>query len=272
MANIGKHHVTVLTGIPIAYRKLVEMKDLAEYDLSGVRLCTAGGDALGEQTFDAWMARTGLQIWENLGTTESYSAFISNRMGARPKRNSIGRPLPGFEVRVLDEKRNLCEPGKAGSMHFRGPTGIIYWNPRGQEGRLMEAQRNSVRDGWNKVGDAVYRDEEDYLFFVSREDDMIKSAGYRLSPREIEEVLNQHPLVQEAAVIGVPDPLLGQDIKAYVILKDAAVLRPELEQEMKDYCRKNIAVYKIPRRFEFVSHLPKTLSGKIQRKRLAEPS
>ena len=154
-------------------------------------------------------------------------------------------------------------------MHMRGPNGIIYWNPRGGGGRLMEAQIKSVKGGWNRMGDAVYRDEEGYFFFVSREDDMIKSAGYRLSPSEIEEVLNMHPAVRESAVVGVSDPVLGQSIKAYVLLKDqAAASRPELEQELKGHCRRHIAIYKIPRQFEFVSNLPRTLTGKVQRKGL----
>lgn len=268
LQNIARHRVTFLTGIPTAYRKLLEVEKFEDYDLSSLKVCTAGGEGLGKETFDAWLSKTGLPLWENFGATELFHMPISNRMGAQPRRGSIGLPLPGVKVKVVDENDRPCSPGTVGTMCIKGPTGIIYWNPRGHDGRLMKAQQKSVKNGWNILGDAVYQDEEGYLFFVSREDDIIKSSGYRLSPQEIEEVLIQHPLIREAAVVGVPDPILGQMIKAFVVLNHPADFRPELEKEIKEYCQSNLAIYKIPRIVKFVSHLPKTPTGKILRKEL----
>lgn len=268
LKNLSRHKVTVLTGIPTAYRKLLGIPDFHSYDLSTLRLCTAGGDALGRETYDNWLLRTGLPIWENLGTTEFYNIVLSNRIGGSPRRGSMGLPLAGYEARILDEDGNPCEPGKTGSLCMKGPTGVIYWNPNGNGGRLLKAQRACVRDGWSRLGDAAYRDEEGYIFFVGREDDMIKTSGYRLSPVEIEEALLSHPDIIEAAVIGVPDKTLGQRIKAFVVAREGAEKRQDFEQEIKEYCRSHMAVYKIPRTIQFVHDLPKSPTGKVLKKGL----
>jgi len=268
MENIARHRVTMLTGIPTAYRKLLEVDHFQDYDLRPLRLCTVGGDALGAETFDAWMDKTGLPIWENYASTELFNTQVSNRIGQEPKKGSIGLPIPGIKVKVLDESGNPCPPGKIGTLYVKGPTGIIYWNPNGHNGRLMSAQRAGVKGGWNIAGDAVYQDEEGYLFFVAREDDMIKSSGYRVSPKEIEDALNGHPSIKEAAVVGVPDRIMGQAVKAFLVVEEGVAVGNEFEEEIKEYCKRNMALYKTPRMFQFVSQLPKTPTGKIMKNKL----
>jgi 2-aminobenzoate-CoA ligase len=268
MKNIARHRATVLTGIPTAYRKMLEIEDFDAYDLGSLKLCTVGGDSLGEKTFYAWLFKTGLPIWENYASTELFNAVISNRMAEKPRPGSIGLPLPGIEVKVVDDNLHPCPAGKIGALWVKSPTGIIYWNPRSQNGRLMKAQKLSIKDGWNIVGDAVYRDEEGYFYFAAREDDIIKSSGYRLSPGEIEDILGGHPMIREAAVKGVPDRIKGQIVKAFVVLKGKQPFRPDIEDVIKDYCREHMAIYKIPHLFRFVSQLPKTPTGKILKRNL----
>lgn len=268
MSNIARHKVTVLTGIPTAYRKLLDLEDFENYDLGQVRLCTVGGDSLGKATFDSWKEKTGLPIWENYACTELFNAVISTRMGKQPKVGSIGRPLPGIETRIVGTHGRLCLPGETGSLWIKGPTGIIYWNPWSNGGRLLKAQKESIRDGWNIIGDAVCADKEGYLFFSGREDDMIKSSGYRVSPKEVEETLKGHPSIQDAAVIGVPHRVKGQLIKAFVILRGLESPEPEFEAEIKEYCKGKMAVYKTPHIIEYVSNLPRSPTGKVLKRDL----
>lgn len=269
LENIENHKITVLTGIPTAYRKMLEAEHFDEYDLSSLRLCTAGADAVGKATFNAWMNKTGLPIWENYGATEFFNIIISTRMGSHPVRGSLGLPLNGYKVKVVNESGKPCMPFEVGSLWVKGPTGIVYWNPFADNGRLMAAQRKSVRDGWSIVGDAVHRDEMGYVYFVSREDDMIKSSGYRLCPAEIEETLVMHPAIREAAVFGVKDKTKEQVVKACIVSNVDVGNKREFEEEIREYCRDHLAVYKIPRIFQFVSELPKSAIGKVSRKDLS---
>jgi 2-aminobenzoate-CoA ligase len=229
-------------------------------------MCTVGSDALGEKTFEAWKAETGFPIWENYGTTESFHTILSTRMGENPRPKSVGKPVPGYEARVVDKHGRPCPAGVTAVLAVRGPTGIIYWNPRSNDGRLMQWQERGVREGWSMVGDLVVQDERANFYFIGREDDMIKSSGYRLSPEEIESVILGHPLVQESMVVGIPDEIRGQAIKALVVMKEGLTQQIGTESEIKDYCRRNMALYKVPHVFEFVSALPKTATGKVMRK------
>jgi len=145
----------------------------------------------------------------------------------------------------------------------RGATGTLYW-------RDVERQRGVVRDGWNYVGDYIRADKDGYLWFVSREDDLIKSSGYRIGPEEIEEALNEHPVVADTAVIGVPDPIRGQNAKAFVVLQKGVAPTPELPDQFLTFLRERIATYKLPREFAFVPELPRTVTGKLLRRVLRE--
>ncbi|MDP2645073.1 MAG: acyl-CoA synthetase [Desulfobacterales bacterium] len=268
LKNIARHKVTVLTGIPTAYRKMLGSKALDTCDLSSLRLCTVGGDALDDATLETWKAKTGLPVWLNYGITETFHVLLSTRIGKILGGNSIGKPVPGYEARVLDGDGHPCASGVMGTLAVRGPTGTIYWNPRRNGGRLMKSQQMIVKNGWNMVDDYVVQDDTANFRYVCRQDDMIKSSGYRLGPEEIESVILEHPSVQEAVVIGVPDSIRGQAIKAFVVLKKGVIRRPGLEGEIKEFCRDHIALYKLPHIFEFVLDLPKTAMGKIIRKHL----
>jgi 2-aminobenzoate-CoA ligase len=186
------------------------------------------------------------------------------------KPGAIGVAVPGYEIQVITEDGNVAKPGELGKLYARGPTGTLYWRPH-EEGRsLLQKQQSILRDGWVLVGDFVTIDEEGYITFVSREEDLIKSSGYRIGPEEVEDAVLKHPAVADAAVIGVPEPVRGENTKAYVILKPGQTPSEELKQQIIDSCREHIAVYKLPREVEFVSELPRTPVGKLLRRVLRE--
>ncbi len=268
MQLIPKHKITVLTGLPTAYRALMKFPDFKQFDIGSVRLFTSGGDALGAETLEGWKKLTGMPIWEGLGGTEMLHLVTSNTMNPEPVPGSIGRPLPGVEVRVVDHEGRESKPGEVGSMLLRGPSGTLYWKPHDNGGKLLASQAKGVVDGWNQMGDAVYRNEEGNIFFVSREDDMIKSSGYRIGPAEVEEAIARHPAIADVGVVGIPDPEKGQITKAFVVLKPGVEESEEFYEELKTFLKERIAVYKLPRAFQSVPALPRTPTGKLLRREL----
>jgi 2-aminobenzoate-CoA ligase len=179
----------------------------------------------------------------------------------RAKPGSFGQAVPGYQLKVIDEKGAEPTPGNSGHFLVRGPTGTIYW-------RDAEKQRHAITpDRWNRAGDYVYVDEDGYFWFVSREDDIIKSSAYRIGPEEIEVTLSSHPAIAEAAIIGVPDEVRGQIAKAFVVLKPGQNVTSEA---LIEYCRGRIATYKLPREVVVVKELPRTPTGKLLRRVLRE--
>lgn len=267
---VARHGITVFTGLPTAYRKLLTTPDFDSYDLSSVKIFSTGGDSLGPETYNAWLEKTGKPIYEGLGATEMAHLVTSNMVAPQPNPRSIGLPLPGFQVKITSEEGNECGVGEIGILTVKGPTGMLYWRPYEENERLLNNQRAKVRDGWNLLGDAVYQDKDGYIFFVSREEDMIKSSGYRIGPSEVEEALKKHPAVADAGVIGMPDSLLGQLTKAFIVLKTGFEPSDEIRDEIVQSCRAHIAVYKLPRAVEFVDSLPKTPTGKLIRRLLRD--
>ncbi|MBI3628054.1 MAG: AMP-binding protein [Candidatus Rokubacteria bacterium] len=176
--------------------------------------------------------------------------FISSAVTRRVKPGAIGPAVPGYEVKVVGEDGKACKPGEVGLLIARGPTGTVYW-------RDVERQRAAVSNGWNRAGDFVTMDADGYVTFLSREDDLIKSSGYRIGPEEIEDTLKRHQAVADAAVIGVPDPVRGQNTRAYVVLAPGAAPSEDLERQLIEFCRGEIAVYKLPREIEFTEQLPR---------------
>ncbi|HYU46419.1 MAG TPA: acyl-CoA synthetase [Terriglobales bacterium] len=259
---IQKHRITVLSLAPTAYRKMLQVPDAEKkYDLSSLRLCTGGGESLTAPTFYEWEKKFGLKIFEGLGTTEMMYVFASNVVKEEAKPGSFGQAVPGYELRVVDENCADVPPGTIGLFVVRGPTGTIYW-------RDEQKQRQAVTpDGWNRAGDFVHADEQGYYWFVSREDDIIKSSSYRIGPEEIEITLATHPAVLDAAIIGVPDQVRGQIAKAFVVLKPGAKLTSD---ELIEYCRGKIATYKLPREVVMVDELPRTPTGKLLRRILRQ--
>jgi 2-aminobenzoate-CoA ligase len=268
--QIQKHRITVVSILPTAYRRMMQVPDAARrYDLASVRICTGGGESLGAETYRAWREMFGLEIYEGLGTTEMMYVFASSAVARRVKPGAIGPAVPGYELRVLGEDGEPVGPGQAGLLVARGPTGALYW-------RDPAIQRATVRDGWSRAGDFVTLDEDGYVWFLSREDDLIKSSGYRIGPEEVEEALAKHPAVADVGVIGVADPVRGQTTRAYVTLQAGQTPSEALRGELIEFCRDKIAVYKLPREVAFVPQLPRAPgpagpgTGKLLRRVLRE--
>lgn len=272
---IEKHGITVLSMLPTAYRALLLHPKidewLEEYDISSLRRCTGGAEALGEWAFKKWKEKIGIEIAEGLGTSEMFHITISSGVAPKgPKPGSFGVAIPGVEAKVINpETGQPCKPGEIGSIYIKGPTGTIYWKPFADDNRLLKKQKESVIDGWNVLGDYATVDEDGYIWFLFREEDMIKTMGYRIGPKEIEEVIDKHSAVAEAAVIGVPHSIRGEDVKAIVHLKENYEPSEELRKEIMDFIGQKIAKFKLPRLFEFVSEaFPKTAAGKLSRREL----
>ena len=260
--TIQKHRVSVLTLAPTAYRKMLQVPEAEKkYDLSSLRVCTGGGESLTAPTYHAWKEKFGLEIFEGLGTTEMMYVFASNVVSRKAKAGSFGQAVPGFELKVIDEEGKEAKTGNIGHFVALGPTGTIYW-------RDPDKQRHAITpEGWNRAGDYVSVDEDGYFWFVSREDDIIKSSGYRIGPEEIEVTLAAHPAVADVGVIGVPDEVRGQIAKAFVVLKPGQSVSSE---ELIAFCRDKIATYKLPREVVMVNELPRTPTGKLLRRVLKQ--
>jgi 2-aminobenzoate-CoA ligase len=240
------------------YRRLARVvQSLPENPL---RTCVSAGEHLPRSVYDQWLALTGLQLIDGLGTTEMLHIFLS-APPASIVPGSTGRPLPGYEVRVLDADGNNTAPGVPGLLAVRGPTGCRYL-------ANVARQRDYVRAGWNLTGDIFVVDTDGYFWFRGRADDLIISAGHNIAGVEIENVLLTHPKVSECAVVGIPDDERGQVVKAVVVLVDSTDANSETVAELQRHVKHNLAPYKYPRRLEFVAQLPKTSTGKVQRNKL----
>jgi 2-aminobenzoate-CoA ligase len=268
MSTIQKHKVTVVTGLPTAYRKLLEMPNFKDYDVSSVRMYTTGGDALTGKTLAMWQAKTGKPIWEGLGGTEMMHLVTSNTMSEVPVPDSIGRALPGFEIKVVREDGTTAGPGEVGSMLIKGPTATLYWKPYIQENKLLKTMKKGIKEGYNMMGDAVMMDKDGFIFFQAREDDMIKSSGFRLAPTEIEDAIIRHPAVRDDAVVGVPDEIMGQKVVAMVELEPGHTASQELANDIIKSTMDVLSTYKLPREVVFMDAIPRTPTGKIIKKAL----
>lgn len=260
--TIQKHRISILTLAPTAYRKMLQVPDVAKrFDLSSLRVCTGGGESLTAPTYHAWKEKFGLEIFEGLGTTEMMYVFASNVVSRKAKPGSFGQAVPGYELKVIDEENKEAKPGTIGHFVAIGPTGTVYW-------RDPDKQRHAITpEGWNRAGDFVHADEDGYFWFVSRQDDIIKSSGYRIGPEEIEVTLATHPAVADVAVIGVPDEVRGQIAKAFVVLRPGESVS---QDELIAFCKGKIATYKLPREVVIVDELPRTPTGKLLRRVLRQ--
>lgn len=264
---IGAHDVTTFCAPPTIYRALVQ-QNLDAYDFSSLRHCTAAGEPLDPETFNAWKEATGTEIHDGYGQTETVN-IIANYPCLPKKPGSMGKPAPGFDIAVVDEEGNALSSGTEGQIAVRvkpeRPIGLFreYWqNP--------EATEASHIGDWYLTGDRAHVDEDGYFWFVSRDDDIIISAGYRIGPFEVESAIIEHPAVSETAVIGVPDRERGQVVKAFVVLGEGHDGSDGLVTEIQEHVKSVTAPYKYPRHIEFVDELPKTVSGKVRRVELRE--
>ncbi len=255
--TIACHGATALFTAPTGYRALLKPTD--DYDLSSLRTCISAGEALPTATSDAWHDATGVRIIDGIGSTEMIHIFIS-ASGDAIRPGSTGKPVPGYEARIIDADGKPLPAGETGRLAVRGPTGCRY---------LDDARQAAyVQDGWNLTGDVYRLDEDGYFWFVARSDDMIVSSGYNIGAPEVENALLRHPAVAEAAVIGMPDEERGQIVKAFVVLNPDHSASDALKCELQTHVKSVIAPYKYPRALAFVEALPKTQTGKLQRFRL----
>ena len=257
---IEEYRATVCFTAPTAYRAMLGL--LKEHDVSSLRLCVSAGEALPQATFEAWRDATGVKIIDGIGATEMLHIFIS-ASGDDIRPGSTGRVVPGYEARVVDDAMNEVPVGEIGRLAVRGPTGCRYLANE-------ERQRAYVREGWNLTGDSYRMDADGYFWYQARSDDMIVSSGYNISGPEVENVLLEHPAVQECGVVGVPDPERGAIVKAFVVLRPDHAGDEAMIKALQDWVKSEIAPYKYPRAVEFVPALPRTETGKLQRFRLRE--
>lgn len=261
LASFRDFKVTIAFCAPTSYKMMLDEcgDEIGDY-VSHLRLCVSAGETLPGSVFTRWADRTGLTILDGIGSTEMLHIFISNRPeDARPQ--CTGRPVPGYEARVVNDQLKELPPGTPGMLAVRGPTGCRYWN-------RPEQQRSYVREGWNLPGDIFVRDEEGYFHYCCRHDDLIICGGYNIAGPEVENALLQHPAVSEVAVVASPDELRGWVPKAFIVLAEGYSADEALARELKEFVKQTIAPYKYPRRIEFVHALPRTATGKIRRAEL----
>lgn len=251
---IDRFGITMTFTAPTFYRQMAAQ--VGNYSLASLKNTVSAGEALPLATRELWKTATGIEMIDGIGGTEMIHVYISSRPeNVRP--GAIGQVVPGFEVRVVDDNLQPVPNGTVGRLAIRGPVGCRYLSdPR---------QQQFVQDGWNLPGDTFIMDDDGYLFYQARNDDMIVSSGYNIAGPEVEDCLLKHPAVAECGVVGVPDDLRGQILKAFIVLKDEAQPNDELIKEIQDFVKQNAAPYKYPRAIEFVDSLPRTETGKLQR-------
>jgi acetyl-CoA synthetase len=259
--------VTTFCAPPTIYRYLIK-EDLTQYNLEKLEYCVVAGEPLNPEVYNQFLKMTGLRLMEGYGQTESV-VMVATYPWMEPKPGSMGKPSPGFEMDIVDENGRSCEVGEVGEIVVRTDRRIPVGMFKGYY-RDEELTKKVWHDGLYHTGDTAWRDEDGYYWFVGRTDDIIKSSGYRIGPFEVESALLEHPAVLECAVTGVPDELRGQVVKATVVLAAGYEPSEVLTKELQEHVKKVTAPYKYPRIIEFVTELPKTISGKIRRVEIRE--
>jgi acetyl-CoA synthetase/medium-chain acyl-CoA synthetase len=264
---LEKYPITSLCGPPTAYRMFV-LEDLSKYNFKTLRSVVAAGEPLNPEIIDYWQEHTGLKIRDGYGQTESV-CLAGNFPSVEVKAGSMGKPSPGFVVTIIDDDGNEVPRGQEGDLAVKvkpeRPVGLFkeYWKD-------PEKTASTYRGDYYVTGDRGIMDEDGYLWFVGRADDVILASGYRIGPFEVESALLEHRAVAESAVVSSPDEVRGEVVKAFVILAPGYTPSDELVKELQDFVKKTTAPYKYPRKIEFVDELPKTISGKIRRIELRE--
>ena len=261
LEKMERYKVTTFCAPPTVYRYLVR-QDFTKYDLSSLVHCTTAGEALNGEIYNKFLEKTGIKMKEGYGQTE-LTLTIGNFDGMEPKPGSMGKPAPGYTIDIVDSEGSSCKPEEVGEIVIRLDKGRPFGMFAGyykDEQRTQEA----FMGGLYHTGDMAYRDEDGYFWFVGRIDDMIKSAGFRISPFEVESTLMQHPAVLECAVTGVADDARNQVVKATIVVAPGYEESQQLSQELQEFAKTESALYKAPRIIEFVKELPKTISGKIR--------
>lgn len=263
LQTIDREKPTRFPGVPTMYVAINNAPDLHEYDLSSIKVCNSGAAPLPVKVQEVFEKITGGKLTEGYGLSEASPVTHSNPIYGKNVPGSIGLPIPDTEMKIVDIETGDTELpiGESGELCVRGPQVMEgYLN-------MPEETAQSLRDGWLYTGDIAKVDEEGYTYIVDRKKDMVIAGGYNIFPRDIEEVLYTHPKIKEAAVAGISDPYRGETLKAYVVLKEGETLT---EEEVIEFCKENLAAYKVPKLVEFRTELPKTMVGKILRRALRE--
>ena len=261
LKTIQKQKPTLFPGAPTMYIGLINHPDIHKYDLSSIEACISGSAPLPVEVQQKFEEITKGKLVEGYGLTEASPVTHCNFIWGERVTGSIGVPWPDTEAKIVKEDGTEADVREIGELVIRGPQVMQgYWN-------RPEETAETLKDGWLYTGDMAYMDEKGYFYIVDRKKDMIIAGGYNIYPREIEEVLFEHEAIQEAVVVGVPDEYRGETVKAYIVLKEG---KQVTEKELDEYCRKHLAAYKVPRKYEFRDELPKTMVGKVLRRALRE--
>ncbi|MGV7928633.1 MAG: long-chain fatty acid--CoA ligase [Spirochaetota bacterium] len=258
---IQKYKINFYPAVPTIYVGLLNHPDIAKYDISSIQGCFSGAAPLPVEVIKEFEAKTGAQICEGYGLSETSPVATINPWGGKTKAGSIGLPVPDTELKIvdLDEGTKEMPAGEPGEVIIRGPQVTSgYYN-------MPDESAKTVRNGWLFTGDIGQMDEEGYFYIVDRKKDMIIAGGYNIYPRDIDEVLFEHPKIMEACAIGIPDTYRGETVKAFVVLKPGESMTSE---DVIEYCKQKLAKYKVPTQVEFIETLPKSGVGKILRKEL----
>lgn len=266
LSLVERFGITTLCCPPTMYRLMMQAS-LDKYNLSSLEHCTTAGEALNPDLFNFWLEHVGLKIYEGFGQTET-PLTVANLVASNPRIGSMGKPSPLYTLEIQRSDGSRCNPGESGEICIKidpKPEGIMmeyYLNP--------EKTAEAMHDGWYHTGDTAWVDEDGYFWYVGRNDDVIKSSGYRIGPFEIESVLLEHSAVREVAITGVPDELRGSIVKASVVLAPGFEPNDDLTYELQTWVKRKTAPYKYPRIIEYLDALPKTVNGKIRRTELRE--
>jgi long-chain acyl-CoA synthetase len=262
LQEVERHRGSVIIGAPPMYVAWVNAPGANELDLRSVRYAVSGAAALPAEVLERFQRDLGISIWEGYGLTETAPLLTTVAMGPAPKPRSVGKPVPGVEIRLVDERGEPVAKGDPGEVVVRGPNVFTgYWRRPEETAEVLDA------DGWFHTGDIAVADDEGDLFLVDRKKDLIIVSGFNVYPREVEEVLYRHPNVAQAAVIGVPHPYTGESVKAVVVSRGDDEIT---QQEIIDFCGRSLARFKCPEVVEFVAELPLLPSGKVLRRHLRE--
>ncbi|HJR19957.1 MAG TPA: long-chain fatty acid--CoA ligase [Actinomycetota bacterium] len=258
---VERHGVTILFGAPPMFIAWLNTPGVERFDLSKVRVAISGAAPLPGAVLEDFRRKLGITIWEGYGLTETAPGVTSNAMGQEAKPGSIGKPLPGVEVRIVDASGDDVEDGDPGEIIVRGPNVFRgYW-------RQDQATAEVIVDGWFHTGDVGYADADGYIFLVDRKKDLIIVSGFNVYPREVEDAIFRHPKVADTAVVGIPHPYTGEAVKAFVVLKPGEATT---EEEILEFCRRSLARFKCPQVVEFVKELPHLPTGKVLRRLLRD--
>jgi len=259
--TVAKHKISVLFCVPTAFRMMLGIKDAEQkYDLSSLRVCQSAGESLPGDIVKEWRRRFGMPIYDTMGSGELNYWLSTTEATPDDKLDSLGKPLPGVEARIVDTSLTDVPKGAEGEMLIRAPWGNQYW-------RKPEKQQAAVADGWSRTGLIFKEDQDGYYWFQGRDDEMIVSSGYKIPAGEVEAALRQHPSVLETAVVGSPDSVRGTVVKAFVVLKPGFENSDVLAREIQNFVKEKTEAYKYPRKIQFITEqeIPRTITGKIQR-------